>query len=475
MGIRRTLIYIIGTAALTALFCARVAHAQPQPQMSYCLNAAHDHEISAFKKNKKYELDENELKRNIPFGCRGYTYIIELKGESGFKVTTEINGESWAVDEKSNFFRMARAGAKAQAFTPPKRDGPKADNAAGTTPLKPESGAAPAAGPPPAPKQGIFSQAANAGNQNAGGGGGKERVPMAVLASDNIQPLIESAPLEIPTLTSILNPTVTAILRPEDEAKQKLEKCFSKRLYPTKACENLFTDLEKECARKVDKDKIPVMCVEYTRRVSDVQLDNCDGDEENWGQCELRAKQMGKYCANPLKENSSECRALRKYLAKTPSGKPNPVNRGIAQTDLGEGYGTAGFNVDFTSIELLKNVQNLGPSLRKVLTLRPVSYELRDGRRKDVGFVAEEVEAVDETLVTYSSSSKLQGVRYPQLTTLLTSGLQELYGMCKSDIDLNKDLIRKVVALQDENAELRKKLEKQQKDLLIIKEKLGLK
>ena len=438
-------------------------HAQPQPQMSYCLSAAQEFETFEFKKNKKFVLDANDLKRALPLGCRSYEFQVTLKGTNGFRVITEINGETWSVDDKFDFVRLSRAGSKVVAYTPSaKKEGAVPGSATTST------GGPTAAGNASSKNQGIFSAAASAGHSNSSSG----RVPMAVLAGDHVAPLMETAPLQIPTLTSILNSTVSTV-RPEDEAKTKLEKCFSKRLFGTKMCGTLFEDLEKQCAIGTEKEKISVMCLEYTRRVTEVQLDDCEGDEETWGKCELRAAQFKKFCANPLKQSSSECRSLNKYLAKTPTGKPNPAGRGVAQSD-GEAPGS-GMIAQLTSIGLLKNVQTLEPALRKLLHLRPVSYELKAGRRKDIGFVAEEVEAVDPALVTYSSSSELQAVRYPQLTALLTSGLQELYGMCKSDIDLNKDLIRKVISLQDENVELKKQLSNQAKDLLLIKEKLGLK
>jgi hypothetical protein len=387
-----------------------------------------------------------------------------LKGGGGFRVIAEIRGETWQVDEKSNFKRLARAGSKTSVRgAGNKKDAASPSNAAADSGTPPPYLAPNSALPGPR-KGGIFSQAAAAGG---GTSGGDSRVPMAVLAGDHIAPLVEVPPLEVPTLTRVLNPKVNTV-KPEDEARAKLAKCFSKQLFGTKMCATLFKELDSQCAVK-DGDGIPVMCAEYKRVVAEIHLDDCDGEEATWGKCELRAQQIRKLCENPLRQGSSECRALTKYLARTPTGKPNApkVSRNVAQASPSW--------ADLTSILLLKNVQTLPPSLRKILTLRPVSYELKDGRRADIGFVAEEAEAVDTVLVNYTPDNQIQGVRYPQLATLLTSGLQELYGMCKSDTDLNKELIRKVISLQDENALLKEKLQKQAHDLLIIKEKLGIK
>lgn len=474
MGIVALLIYII------ALILGGPLHAQPQAQMSHCLTAAYQIQAANFKKTKKL-LEQKDLTRDMPVACKNYEYAVGAKGADGFRISTEMAGETWSIDEKSAFVRLARAGSKATAYTPPKADGTAA--APATPAPAPAAAGTPGAPPllapaaqPLAPRKGIFSAAAQAGGTAAATGPNGERVPMAVMASDSMAPLVETPPLELPTLTSILNPKVNVTYKPEDEARMKLAKCFSKRLFNTKMCEKLFEELDGQCGK--GGDKLPVMCVEYQRTVAEIRLDDCEGDEETWGKCELRAKQITKTCANPLKQTSAECRSLNKYLARTPSGKPNPVvgppgspNRSIAQADVG-GVAQA---VDSTLISLLKNVQTLPPSLRKILTLRPVSYELKDSRRQDIGFVAEEVEAIDTVLVNYSSNSQLQNVRYPQLTTLLTSGMQELYGMCKSDVDLNKELIRKVISLQDENAQLKEKLDKHSRELLMIKLKLGIK
>jgi hypothetical protein len=83
-------------------------------------------------------------------------------------------------------------------------------------------------------------------------------------------------------------------------------------------------------------------------------------------------------------------------------------------------------------------IENLDPvvegervsALKEINALRPVSYDLKPefnpkhlGRQ--IGLVAEEVQAVDPRLVGLDAIGKVEGVRYMQLTALLVKALQE--------------------------------------------------
>jgi len=66
------------------------------------------------------------------------------------------------------------------------------------------------------------------------------------------------------------------------------------------------------------------------------------------------------------------------------------------------------------------------------MQLHPVSYELKPEfdpthQGRQVGFLAEQVEKIDKRLVGYGGDGQLRGVRYMQLTAVLTEGEQELY------------------------------------------------
>ena len=82
---------------------------------------------------------------------------------------------------------------------------------------------------------------------------------------------------------------------------------------------------------------------------------------------------------------------------------------------------------DCTSLRQYKtNIVDLELGLDEVLAMRPRTFDwLNDmGADNDLGFVAEEVEAVNPQLVRYNEG-KLSGVKYERLTALLVNAIQE--------------------------------------------------
>lgn len=57
--------------------------------------------------------------------------------------------------------------------------------------------------------------------------------------------------------------------------------------------------------------------------------------------------------------------------------------------------------------------------------LRPVSFDWKDSKETEYGFIAEEVYDLDTTLVTKSGGDELQGVKYTKLIPLLVKKVQE--------------------------------------------------
>ncbi|XGC80230.1 tail fiber domain-containing protein [Bdellovibrio bacteriovorus] len=121
-----------------------------------------------------------------------------------------------------------------------------------------------------------------------------------------------------------------------------------------------------------------------------------------------------------------------------------------------------------------KDIQPLSSALENILKLRGVSYQWRKDEfpdmkfsaGKDIGVIAQEVEAVyPEAVVT--SSNGYKSVTYSKLVSPLIESTRELYGMCKASEEQIKTLQRKVASLEEENAALKK-------DIEMIKKKLGL-
>ena len=70
-------------------------------------------------------------------------------------------------------------------------------------------------------------------------------------------------------------------------------------------------------------------------------------------------------------------------------------------------------------------IKPLGTSLAEVMRLEPVEYVSTTSGRKEVGFIAEDMEKLDRRNSTYGSDGKLVGVQYDHMVALLTKAVQE--------------------------------------------------
>lgn len=72
------------------------------------------------------------------------------------------------------------------------------------------------------------------------------------------------------------------------------------------------------------------------------------------------------------------------------------------------------------------NIEDLGIGLDFVDSLRPVSYNRNSDNVAEVGFIAEEIAALDSRLVFYEQDgTTVRGVKYEQMTAVLTKAVQE--------------------------------------------------
>lgn len=78
-----------------------------------------------------------------------------------------------------------------------------------------------------------------------------------------------------------------------------------------------------------------------------------------------------------------------------------------------------------SSIKFKKNVEDLELGLETIRQLRPVTFDWKSNDMHDLGFIAEEVVAVDPILGTYIEG-ELKGVQYKQLTAVLSNAVVEL-------------------------------------------------
>ncbi|KYG61433.1 hypothetical protein AZI86_17110 [Bdellovibrio bacteriovorus] len=151
------------------------------------------------------------------------------------------------------------------------------------------------------------------------------------------------------------------------------------------------------------------------------------------------------------------------------------------------GSGGAGCSISWngtscsSDIRLKENVQtvDLTTNLDQLLKVRTVHFTwIKDLKHeKQTGFIAQELEKLFPEYVKTDERGFKQ-VNYAHFVSVLTAGLQELHKKWSTDsADLHRSVAsveQDVSALRKENAELKARLEKQDRELQLIKQKLGL-
>jgi hypothetical protein len=96
---------------------------------------------------------------------------------------------------------------------------------------------------------------------------------------------------------------------------------------------------------------------------------------------------------------------------------------------------TAASIVESSSITLKENVSPISSALNSVLSLEGVTYDRKDGTKKDeAGLIAEDVYKVLPNLVTINNDGNPEGINYTKLTAYLIEAVKEL----KEELDLLK-------------------------------------
>ena len=98
--------------------------------------------------------------------------------------------------------------------------------------------------------------------------------------------------------------------------------------------------------------------------------------------------------------------------------------------------------------------------------LQPVSFTWKDGGMRDLGFVAEDVAAIDPLLAVRDQNGQVEGVKYDRLSTLLVNAVQEQ----QTQIEAQKQEIENLKTANAENAELKNRLAQQQKQIEELKQ-----
>jgi hypothetical protein len=105
-----------------------------------------------------------------------------------------------------------------------------------------------------------------------------------------------------------------------------------------------------------------------------------------------------------------------------------------------------------SSARYKEHITDLDLGLAVVERLRPVAYAWKSTHEADIGFVAEEIAAIDPRLVTRNAAGEIEGVKYDRLTAVLAAALQE----SNARVTIELDALRAEAAdLRSEAAELR--------------------
>ena len=78
-----------------------------------------------------------------------------------------------------------------------------------------------------------------------------------------------------------------------------------------------------------------------------------------------------------------------------------------------------------SSIRYKKDVKNFSSGLDLVKRLRPVTFTWKSNNQRDLGFVAEEVNAVEPLMTTFNEKGEVEGVKYDRISAALVNAVNE--------------------------------------------------
>jgi len=78
-----------------------------------------------------------------------------------------------------------------------------------------------------------------------------------------------------------------------------------------------------------------------------------------------------------------------------------------------------------SSIRLKKNIDSFSFGLSLIKRLRPVSFDWKSNGKRDIGLIAEDVDAVEPLLATRNDKGEVAGVKYEKLPVVLINAVKE--------------------------------------------------
>ena len=80
--------------------------------------------------------------------------------------------------------------------------------------------------------------------------------------------------------------------------------------------------------------------------------------------------------------------------------------------------------------------------------LKPITFDWKQGGKRDLGLGAEDVEKVDPLLVTYNVNGQVEGVKYDRIGVVLINAVKEQQAQIEQQDTKIKLLEEQVKALQ---------------------------
>ena len=80
--------------------------------------------------------------------------------------------------------------------------------------------------------------------------------------------------------------------------------------------------------------------------------------------------------------------------------------------------------------------------------LRPIRFSWKQDGMRDVGFVAEEVAAVEPLLVTYNDKGQIEGVKYDRISAVLINAIKEQQAQIEAMRKENLEMKARLASLE---------------------------
>jgi hypothetical protein len=101
-----------------------------------------------------------------------------------------------------------------------------------------------------------------------------------------------------------------------------------------------------------------------------------------------------------------------------------------------------------SSIRYKTKIADFASGLSLINRLRPVTFDWKESKARDLGLVAEEVAAVEPLLVVHNDKGEIEGVKYDHLSAVFINAFKEQQAQIKSQAEALKNLQTRLASLE---------------------------